>query len=145
MRPRAVRQHWALTHLLLLSCVGCTSAQTQSPLASNGVASTQAVEPAVEPVPVRKPPFADNPITSPGQRVPNSTVYLPSRAVPDSLVHGRAPIGSQVRFMQQDVEVQADGRFALAIPATAHGQLNVRIIRPSGQTPITLKINIETP
>ena len=80
-----------------------------------------------------------------GWRVPNSSVFVPRTAAAGSTVTARAPIGSAVEFMRQNIAVGTDGAFSLSIPANAEGQLPVRIVRPDGQTPITLKIQVKAP
>ena len=80
-----------------------------------------------------------------GWRVPNSSVFVPRTATAGATIEGKAPIGSTVEFLGQRIEVDVQGAFSLSIPAATRGKLPVRVVRPDGQTPITVQLEVEVP
>ena len=133
-----------------LSCAGCSQAHAPRPPAQETRQSATAADAARDArqespkIPGRIPQQRPRPAPG-GKRVPNSSVYLPPSAAPGAVVHGRAPVGSRVEFLGADVAVQDDGGFSITLPPDARGRIPVRIVRPEGQTPITLHIEAGAP
>ena len=95
-------------------------------------------------MPAATSPHRPRPVPE-GKRVPNSSVFLPPSAAAGAVVRGRAPVGSRVEFLGEDIQVGDDGGFSIALPPDARGRIPVRIVRPHGQTPITLQIEAGAP
>lgn len=139
--------------ILGIASCACQPTQSEPPAAATPVAPSQASAPS-EAAPqapdgpqsgaqrVRPPIRRHPPASSPGWRVPGTTVSLPRTAAAGTTVSGSAPAGSRVEFLGQAIDVGEDGRFQIAVPGDASGSLPVRIERP-GTTALVLRLDIE--
>jgi murein DD-endopeptidase MepM/ murein hydrolase activator NlpD len=105
--------------------------------ADNATVRVPASDPQATPAKTRMSPK----IGRPGFPVPGSSVSLPATAAAGSTVEGRAPPGSRVEYLGEQLTVPASGLFQVAIPAHTVEPVMVRIERP-GMTPLRLRIGI---
>jgi hypothetical protein len=60
----------------------------------------------------------------------SARIELPASASQGSLVIGRAPVGSRIRFAGHEVGVASDGRFVIGIARDARGPMPVHVVLP---------------